>query len=72
MANNWKEAAKILAEKAGRRASRKLIQRNIESKQKAVQAAAAAPELPAADEDDISSMLAQAQNKFALPEGEDD
>ena len=66
------QAAKILAEKAGRRASRKLIQRNIESKQKAVQAAATAPELPAADEDDISSMLAQAQNKFALPEGEDD
>jgi transcriptional regulator with XRE-family HTH domain len=90
------QAAKILVEKAARRAKRKLQGRRTETKRRAIQEAAESadvgeildqakeklepatepapePEPEPEDEvDEVAAMLAAAQKKFALPEGEED
>ena len=72
-------AARMLVEKASKRASRKLKERKGETKKRALQAPdeargqlAAAEEEPEDEVDEIAAMLAQTKDRLALGEGEED
>ena len=72
-------AAKMLSEKAAKRAARKLTERRISSKKKAIRQKAgdvlALPEPepePEDEEDELAKMLAETRDILALPEGDEE